>query len=110
MCELRLARSMMSGPPAKEPKGGVPVAGGVWAEAARREKRKAVKNRSKKQVPRVARDDFEMSRVMACPLQGERAGGEASVEGDGLELEIEDQAVVQELLDVKWNSHSVNSA
>jgi len=53
MWEFRFARLMTSGPPPKEPKGGVPVV--TWAEAGRgrnraRRRRKRVAGR-KKQVP-----------------------------------------------------------
>src|SRR5713101_1451219 len=96
-CALRLARLITSGPPPKEPKGGVPVA--TWAEAGRARKKRR----------RVASDEWRVARVNRCVefivvssflLNVKEAGGQAGVELRIGELEIEEQAFVQEFLDV----------
>ena len=43
-------------------------------------------------------------------LQRKRTGGQAAVEDDSLKLEVENQAIVQELLNVERNLNAVNSA
>ena len=44
-----------------------------------------------------------------APLQRERAGSQPSVKGDGIRLKIEEEAVVQEFLDVERNLRAVEN-
>jgi hypothetical protein len=54
---LRFARFMTSGPPPKEPKGGVPVAG-PWAEAGRERSRRIRKKNKERFLTFVRNDGF----------------------------------------------------
>src|SRR6266481_3174008 len=101
---------MMSGPPPKEPKGGVPVV--TWAEAIPGARAMRTNGRRTRRAWIIGPPVFSRrgERTMLCSLQRERAGREAGVEGDRLELEVEDQAVVEKFLDVERHLCAVDGA
>ena len=95
---------MMSGPPANEPKGGVPVA--TWAETTPAERATVRSAKAKRCVYVMA---WLREGLKSCPCT-ENCRGQPGVEDDGLKLNVEEQAVVQKLLDVEGDVSTVDGA
>src|SRR5713226_8433109 len=100
-CEFRFAKLMMSGPPVNEPKGGVPVV--TCADTGLMAQTTTTTRKAKRRA-------WDMMWSPYVRLQRKRTGGQAAVEDDSLKLEVENQAIVQELLNVERNLNAVNSA
>src|SRR5437667_8944803 len=101
MCAFRFPRLITSGPPAKEPKGGVPVWTCPSASADGRASRIKSTGKGDRRVRNMCVSSASGGRSEARPLHLKIRGGQAGVEGGGLELQIQDEAVVQVLLNAE---------